>query len=152
VWSTNVSQGLATQVVVAGNLTYSINDHVTLGAGVFSLPGVRSTENNWPYWLGGDERLIADEFFRPSYTTGIFARGNIVHGLDYTLMLGQNLSQLGVTASRLDNGINTVSGALAWMPSTGEFGRYGAFGDFDSHQKMATRLAGHFTRSDENRQ
>ncbi len=152
VWSTNVSQGQLTQVVAAGNLTYTFNDHFTLGAGVNSLPGVRSTEGVWPYLLGIDERLIADEFFRPSYTTGIFAKGNIVHGLDYNVMLGNNLSQLGIDAGQLDNGLNTLSGELVWMPTTGEYGKHGAFGDFEDHQKVATRLGGHFTRSDETSQ
>ena len=152
VWSTNTSQGLVTQVVVAGNLTYAFDPHFTLGLGIASLPGVRSTEGNFPYWLGVDNRLIADEFFRPSYTTGIFAKGNIVRGLDYQVMLGNNLSQLGIDAGQLDNSLNTWSGALVWMPTTGEFGKFGAFGDFDDHQKLATRIGGHYTRSDENRQ
>jgi hypothetical protein len=36
-----------------------------------SLPGTRSVEGNFPFWLGIDTRLIADEFFRPSYTSRI---------------------------------------------------------------------------------
>jgi hypothetical protein len=66
-------------------------------------------------------------------------------------MVGSNLSQLGIDAGGLDNGLNTWSTALIWMPATGEVGN-GRFGDFDNHQKLATRLAGHFTRSKENSQ
>jgi hypothetical protein len=36
------------------------------------------------------------------------------------------------------------------MPTTGEFGQ--GFGDFENHEKVATRLAGHFTYSKENKQ
>jgi hypothetical protein len=36
------------------------------------------------------------------------------------------------------------------MPSTGEFGP--GFGDFEEHDKVATRLGLHFTHSDENKQ
>jgi hypothetical protein len=36
------------------------------------------------------------------------------------------------------------------MPSTGEYGA--GFGDFENHEKLATRLGVHFTRSRENRQ
>lgn len=151
VWTTNVSQGQSAQVIVAGNLTYSFNDHFNLGVGIASLPGVRSTEGNFPFWLPIDNRSIADEFFRPSYTTGIFANGTIVHGLEYHIMLGNNLSQLGIDAGQLDNGLNTWSGALVWMPTTGEYGD-GRYGDFEDHQQLATRLAVHYTRSDENRQ
>ena len=81
VWTTNTSQGLGAQVVVAGYLAYTFNPHVTMGAGIYALPGARSTEGQWPNWLGTDQRLIADEFFRPSYTTGLFARGTIAKGL-----------------------------------------------------------------------
>src|SRR4029077_4372189 len=93
-----------------------------------------------------------DEFFRPSYTTGIFLKGTIVPGLEYQTMLGNNLSQLGIDAGQLDNGLNTVAGSLVWMPTTKEFGRQGMFGDFESHQAVATRFGGHFTRSDEDNQ
>jgi hypothetical protein len=47
------------------------NRYVTFGAGITSLPRVRSTEGQFTYWLGVDDRLIADEVFRGSYTTGI---------------------------------------------------------------------------------
>jgi hypothetical protein len=152
VWSTNTSQGQSAQVVVAGNLSYQLNDHFTVGAGINGLPGVRSTEGNFPYWLPVDNRLIADEFFRPSYTTGIWSAGSVVERLNYAVMLGNNLSQLGVDAGQLDNGLNTVSGALVWLPSTGEFGTRSSFGDFEDHQKLATRFAAHYTYSMENYQ
>ena len=152
VWTTNTSQGLGAQVVVAGFLAYAFNPHVTLGAGIFGLPGARSTEGQWPNWLGTDQRLIADEFFRPSYTTGLFARGDIATGLRYSVMWGNNLSQLGTDAGQLDNDLNTVSGSLVWMPTTGEFGAGSSFGDFERHDAVATRLGVHYTYSDEDRQ
>jgi hypothetical protein len=118
--------------------------------GINGLPGTRSLEGNFPYWLGVDSRLIADEYFRPSYTSGIWARGLITHKLRYQVMLGNNLSQMGINAAQLRNYPNTVSSSIAWMPTTGEFGP--GFGDFDNHEKVATRLGFHFTRSPENRQ
>jgi hypothetical protein len=96
-----------------------------------------------------DSRLIADEFFRPSYTTGIFARGQLTDTLRYQIMLGNNMSTLGVPAVRMDNGLNTVSSALVWT-STKDFNE--RFGDFDDHQQPAIRLAAHFSRSDENKE
>lgn len=152
VWTSNTSQGLGAQVVVAGNLNYNFNEHLTFGGGTDSLPGVRSTEGNFPFWLGVDNRLIADEFFRPSYTFGVWAKGSVVNKLNYAIMLGNNLSQLGIDAGQMDNGLNTWSGSLTWLPSTGEFGKRGGFGDFENHEKIATRLGLHFTRSDENKQ
>ncbi len=149
-WSSNASQGLGAQVVLAGNLNYTFNKSVSIGAGIRSLPGTRSVEGNFPFWLGVDTRLIADEFFRPSYTSGVWALGKITNRLDYIAMIGNNLSTLGVSAAQLNNGFNTISTSLVWTPSTGEFGL--GFGDFEDHQKLATRLAGHFTRSDEDKQ
>ena len=149
-WSSNASQGLGAQVVLAGNLNYGFNKYVSIGAGIRSLPGTRTVEGNFPFWLGVDTRLIADEFFRPSYTSGVWAWGQITNKLDYITMIGNNLSTLGVSAAQLNNGFNTFSSSLVWKPTTGEFGP--GFGDFEGHQKLATRLGAHFTRSDEDKQ
>jgi hypothetical protein len=148
-WTSNPTQGQGAQVVVAGNLNYTFNKYVTLAAGITSLPGVRTTEGNFPFWLGVDSRHIADEFFRPSYTSGVWLKGNITDTLRYQAMLGNNLSTLGVSAARLDNGFNTLSTSLVWTP-TGEYGP--GFGDFESKKTLTTRLAAHFSRSDENRE
>jgi len=152
IWTSNVSQGQLAQVVVAGNLTYKFNEHFNLGVGIGSLPGTRSTSGNFPFWLGADNRLISDEFFRPSYTTGIWANGIITNGLNYYVMLGNNLSQLGVDAGQLGNKLDTWSMMLAWMPTTGEYGFMKSFGDFDKHENPATMFSVHFTTSDEDRQ
>ena len=77
VWSTNTAQGDPAQVVGAGNISYVMNSYATIGRGITSLPGVRSTEGQFPYWNGVDDRLMADEFFRPSYTTGIWLKGSL---------------------------------------------------------------------------
>lgn len=148
-WTSNATQGQGAQVVVAGNVGYTFNDHFTFAAGITSLPGVRSTEGNFPFWLSVDSRHIADEFFRPSYTSGVWLKGNITKRLRYQVMLGNNMSTLGVSASRLDHKFNTLSSALVWAP-TGEYGQ--GFGDFEDHQSAASRFGLHFTRSDENKE
>ena len=152
VWSANTSQGDPAQVVGAGNLSYVFNSFVTLGAGITSLPSVRSTEGQFPYWLGVDDRLTSDEFFRGSYTTGVWIKGKLSEKVNYMAMLGNNLSQLGVSAAQLDNHLQTTSFMLNWLPTTGEFGYLGTFGDYDYHEHVATRLGGHYTQSIEDRQ
>jgi len=57
-----------------------------------------------------------------------------------------------VSASQLDNKFDTQSYMLQWLPTTGEFGLYGTFGDYDDHQKAATRLAVHYSHSLEDKQ
>ncbi len=149
-WTSNPSQGLPAQVVLAGNLNYTFKDWFSVGAGIRSLPGTRSVEGNFPFWLSVDSRLMADEFFRPSYTSGIWAWGKIGKNTDYITMVGNNLSTLGVSAAQLDNGFNTVSSSLVWKPTTDQFGP--GFGDFEDHKTLATRLGAHFTYSEESKQ
>jgi len=152
VWTNNTAQGLGAQVVVGGNLTYRVHRALTVGGGINSLPGVRSTEGNFPYWLTLDNRLIAEEFFRPSYTMGLWVRGDVAKGVDYQLMIGNNLSQLGIDAGQLDDEISTFSAAIGWNPTTGEYGTRATFGDFEEHDRVATRVGAHFTTSDEDAQ
>jgi Protein of unknown function (DUF3011) len=152
VWSSNASQGDPAQVVGAGNLSYSFNRFVTVGAGITSLPTVRSTEGQFPYWLGVDDRLIADEFFRGSYTTGVWLKGEISTKLKYMAMFANNLSTLGVSAAQIDNKFDTQSYSLQWLPTTGEFGLWGTFGDYDEHQTRATRIGVHYSHSVEEKQ
>jgi hypothetical protein len=152
VWSSNASQGDPAQVVGAGNLSYVFNRFVTVGAGITSLPTVRSTEGQFPYWLGVDGRLIADEFFRGSYTNGVWFKGDLPAKLKYNVMFATNLSILGVSASQIDNKMDTQSYALQWLPTTGEFGLWGTFGDYDYHEKVATRVGAHWSHSLEDKQ
>lgn len=148
-WTSNTSQGQGAQVVLAGNLNYKFNEHLTLSGGIRSLPGTRSVEGNFPFWLSVDARLITDEFFRPSYTSGVWVQGKVTDTLRYQLMLGNNLSTLGVSAAQLDNRADTLSGALNWEPM-GDFGQ--GFGDFEAHEQLASRLAAHYTHSTESKQ
>ena len=152
VWSSNASQGDPAQVVGAGNLSYTFNRFVTVGVGITSLPTVRSTEGQFPYWLGVDDRLIADEFFRGSYTNGVWLKGELSTKLKYQAMFATNLSILGVSAAQLDNKFDTQSYMLQWLPTTGEFGLWGTFGDYDYHEKVATRVGVHCSHSLEDKQ
>ena len=152
VWSANTSQGDPAQVVVAGNIGYRFTKAFNLYGGIGALPTTRSTNNTFPNWLKNDHRGIADEYFRGSYTTGIWANGEILPRLHYNAMLGNNLSQLGVNAAQLDDKFDTFSGALWWMPTTGEYGAASGFGDYEGHETPATLFGAHFTRSTENAQ
>ena len=152
VWSANTSQGDPAQVVGGGNISWSFNRFVTVGAGITSLPSVRSTEGQFPYWLGVDDRLIADEFFRGSYTTGVWLKGEVHPKVKYMAMLGNNLSTLGVSAAQLNNKLDTQAYSVQWLPTTGEFGPWGGFGDYEAHEKAATRVGVHYTYSVEDKQ
>jgi hypothetical protein len=152
VWSANTSQGDPAQVVGAGNISWNFNRFVNVGVGITSLPSVRSTEGQFPYWLGVDDRLTADEFFRGSYTSGVWLKGELHTKVKYMAMFANNLSTLGVSAAQLDNRIDTQSFSLTWLPATGEFGPWAGFGDYEGHQQMATRIGWHYTHSLEDSQ
>lgn len=150
VWTANSQQGLGAQVVVGGNFQYMINKHFDLGAGIGGLPTDRTLIGNWPFWLRQDARPMATEYFRGSFTTGVWVQGEIAKGLNYKTMLGNNLSQLGIDAGQLDDGFDTWSTALWW--TNNNYSSLGSYGDFERHETAASILGGTFTRSNETRQ
>ena len=152
IWTQNPAMGQGAQVVVAGQLGYSFSDYFNLYGGVAPLPSTRTTNWTYPNWLKMDNRTIADEFFRASYSFGIWAEGNITDKLLYRGMIANNLSALGVDAGQLDSDFSTLSGTIWWMPTTGEYGPGEGFGDFEYHKDFATRFGIHYTRSREDAQ
>lgn len=150
IWTANTNQGLGAQVVIGGNVQYQINRHLDLGVGIGALPTTRSLLGQWPGWLRQDARPMAEEFFRASYTSGIWAQGEITKGFYYKTMLGNNLSQLGVDAGQLDNVLDTWSTMVWWSSSA--YGRLGSYGDFENHEMPATTVGMAYTSGTENRQ
>ena len=126
------------QDALFGNIGYQFSKRFNLYAGIFGNPGSRSMQGSHPYWLGND-RVMADEFFRPFFTQGIWANGELVPGLWYDVTVGNTSSTLGVTASQIDRKF-TYGGSMWWMPTTKEFGPRGAYGDWEMHDKVATRF------------
>jgi hypothetical protein len=151
VWTQNAQMGDGAQVVLGGGLDYSFSQQVNIGAGVTQNPGTRSLRGTFPYWNRVDTRMIADEFHRPSYTTGLYVYGNVAHGLQYKAVLGNNLSQLGVNAVQLDGEFNTFSASLNWTPQ-GDFGGRAGWGDFEYHEELVTNVGFGITHSREDRQ
>ena len=152
VWTQQPAMGEVAQVVVGGHLGYHFTDWLNVYAGIAPLPSTRSTNWSYPFWLKMDNRTFADEFFRASYSQGIWADGEIARGLQYRVMLANNLSALGISASQLNADLNTMSGFIWWMPTTGEFGPVAGFGDFEGHEKLASLIGLHYTRSREDAQ
>jgi hypothetical protein len=152
VWASSTGLGTNLNTLVAGNVTFRLNDYLTAGIGVFGLPSTRSLEGQFPQWHRTDARLIADEYMRGSYTQGIFASGKITDTLQYMAGLGNNLSAFGVSASKLDTTLDTFAFALRWMPTTGEFGPRANIGDYEEHDQLATLFGVHFTTSTEDKQ
>lgn len=138
------------QVLLFGNLQYALSPAFTFGAGIVPNLGTRSMTGPWPFFLGSD-RVLAEEFFRPGFTSGAWVTGEALPNFRYWLMVGNNLSQLGITASQMSRFLST-SASVWWMPTTGEFGPRGGSGDFEIHQELATRFGASFTHCRESRQ
>jgi DNA-binding protein H-NS len=126
------------QDAIFANLGYQFSKKFSLYGGIAGNPGSRSLVGSHPYWLGHD-RVMADEFFRPYFGSGVWAIGEVAPGLWYDVMVSNNNSALGVKASQLDRKY-TVGGSLWWMPTTHEFGPRGAYGDWEWHEQLATRF------------
>lgn len=138
------------QTTLYGFLGYQFSQRFNLYAGINTLGGSRSLLGSHPLWLAND-RVMADEFFRGSFTGALWANGEIIPTLWYHAAIANNLSQLGVTAGQLSRDIGTGFG-LWWMPTTNEFGPQGAYGDWEWHEEIATRFGASSIRSRENRQ
>jgi hypothetical protein len=138
------------QVAVGGALTYKFGKYMTLGMGWNAYPGTQSLQGSHPYWESYD-RVMADEFFRPYFSQGVFAQGNLLPSLEYRWLVGNNNSNLDIPAVKLDRELS-AGFALTWLPTTHEFGPRGAFGDYEHHEKLATRFNLAYTYSPEDRQ
>jgi hypothetical protein len=145
-WTVNDTE----QVRVIGAFSYQFNDAIALSAGIGPMPSTRSLAGSHPLWLGHD-RVMADEYFRTGFTSGIWVDGKISPTLTYKVTVGNNISTLGVNAVE-DTRDLAYGAALTWQPTTGEFGPQGAFGDFEMHEELATRFGiGHTLSSKEDR-
>ena len=142
----------AASIVVAGNIGWQFNKRLTLTAGYTGVPGSRSLVNTFPYFTATD-RSMADNFFRPGFTQGVWANGDLGHGLNYLAFVGNALNSINISAAKIDTNL-LVSGSVWWEP----LGRYAEPGksvnmydDYFAKKKVRIRLGTSFTRSREDR-
>ena len=145
VWTVFTTQ----QSLVYGNIAYTFNKHLRASIGIAPNLCARSLQGPFPFFSSTD-RVMAEDAMRGGFTNGFTITGEIVPTLRYSAMVGNNLSQLGIKANNLtrsmSKGVN-----LVWMPTTAEFGPRGGNGDFEHHEKLATRFGVNFCHSRENR-
>lgn len=134
IWSLGATQ----QMLMFGNLQFRVSKGFTFGAGMLPNLTVRSMQGSWPFWAGSD-RQMTEEFMRGGFSNGIFVTGEALPRFWYTAGMNNNLSTLGVTAANEGRGMS-YSASVQWMPTTGEFGPRGGFGDLEYHEKLATRF------------
>jgi hypothetical protein len=134
IWSLPTTQ----QTLVFGVLRYVVARPLTVGVGLGPNLCIRSMQGSWPFWAGSD-RTMAEDGMRGGFSSSFFITGEPFDRFFYTGAITTNLSQLGVTASN-DTRDMGYSASAWWMPTTGEFGPRGGFGDLEEHQTLATRF------------
>ncbi|HEU4391487.1 MAG TPA: hypothetical protein VFV34_27100, partial [Blastocatellia bacterium] len=83
----------AASIVVAGNIGWRFNKALTITGGYTGVPGSRSLVNTFPFFQPID-RSMADNFFRPGFTQGVWANGEMLKGLNYLAFVGNGLNTL----------------------------------------------------------
>lgn len=142
----------AASIVVAGNIGWQFNKALTITGGYTGVPGSRSLVNTFPFFTSTD-RTLADNFFRPSFTQGVWANGEVLKNLHYLAFVGNGLNTLNISATKIDTNL-LVSGSVWWEP----LGPYGPpsrarnmYDDYFAEDKLRVRFGTAFTRSREDR-
>ncbi|HEY0376865.1 MAG TPA: hypothetical protein VGC87_07900 [Pyrinomonadaceae bacterium] len=139
-------------IVVAGNIGWQFNKKLTITGGYTGVPGSRSLINTFPFFASTD-RTLADNFFRPAFTQGVWANGEILKGLHYLAFVGNGLNTLSISANKIDTNLLT-SGSVWWEP-LGDYSEPGKsrnmYDDFFARKKVRVRIGTSFTRSREDR-
>jgi hypothetical protein len=142
----------AASIVVAGNIGWQFSKALTITAGYTGVPGSRSLVNTFPFFTATD-RSMADNFFRPGFTQGVWANGEPVKGLNYLMFVGNGLNTLNISANKIDNHL-LGSGSVWWEP-LGPYGEPGKsrnmYDDYFASKKVRIRIGTSFTRSREDR-
>jgi hypothetical protein len=140
-------------IVVAGNVGWRFNKGLTITGGYTGVPGSRSLVNTFPFFTSTD-RTMADNFFRPAFTQGVWANGEPRKGLHYLAFVGNGLNTLSISANKIDTHL-LLSGSVWWEP-LGPFGPAAGrsrnmYDDYFASDKLRIRLGTAFTRSREDR-
>src|SRR5215218_5682720 len=142
----------AASIIVASNIGWQFNKALAITAGYTGVPGSRSLVNTFPFFTATD-RSMADNFFRPGFTQGAWASGELAKSLNYLAFVGNGLNTLSISANKIDTHL-LLSGSAWWEP----LGAYGAPGksrnlydDYFASNKVRIRLGTAVTRSREDR-
>ncbi len=131
--------------ILDGWFAWHFSDDFEIQVGKRKVPGTRN-------WLLGafDTRMIdrpfANEFFRPSRTTGIWAVGDPTSSTHYELMLGQGYNTDGLTPAEIGN--NFAVAGSSWWDAIGSYGPARPT-DFEFHEDLAVRVGSSWVRSAE---
>jgi hypothetical protein len=142
----------AASIVVAGTVGWQFNRGLTITGGYTGVPGSRSLVNTFPFFTATD-RSMADNFFRPGFTQGIWASGEPVDGLNSLVFLANGLNTLSISANKIDT--HLLTSASVWWEPLGPYGEPGKarnmYDDYFASASTRIRLGTAYTHSREDR-
>ena len=142
----------AASIIVASNIGWQFNKALAITAGYTGVPGSRSLVNTFPFFTATD-RSMADNFFRPGFTQGAWASGELGHGLNYLAFVGNGLNTLSISANKIDT--HLLGSASVWWEPLGPYSEPGKsrnmYDDYFASKQVRVRLGTAFTRSREDR-
>jgi hypothetical protein len=148
VWASNSTA----TTIVGANVGFRFSKKFTLWGGYWAVPGSRTLSYTFPYFTQ-PERSLADNFFRPGFTQGVWAIGEPLKGFNYHVFIGNALNTLAIPTAKIDTTL-TYSGSVWWEP-LGPYGPEGRstnmYDDYYEHEKPALRIGTSYTRSREDR-
>ncbi|HVJ83024.1 MAG TPA: hypothetical protein VNC50_18290, partial [Planctomycetia bacterium] len=104
-------------------------------------------------FLTGVERSMADSFFRPGFTQGVWADGQLPGNIFYVAYIGNSLNTLNVSTTKIDK--NMVYSLSTWWEPLGDYAPPGAlrtaFSDLESHESPVVRIGTSFSGAREDR-
>ena len=142
----------AASIVVAGNIGWRFNRGLTVTGGYTGVPGSRSLVNTFPFFTPTD-RSMADNFFRPGFTQGLWASGQPLKSLNYLAFVGNGLNTLNISANKIDT--HLLYSASVWWEPLGDYGPPGKsrnmYDDYFATRDVRIRLGTAYTHSREDR-
>jgi hypothetical protein len=142
----------AASIVVASNIGWQFNKAITITGGYTGVPGSRSLVATFPFFTATD-RSMADNFFRPGFTQGVWANGEPVKGLNYLAFVGNGLNTLSISANKIDT--HLLWSSSVWWEPLGPYGEPGKsrhmYDDYFAKDDVRVRLGTAYTRSREDR-
>ena len=142
----------AASIIVASNIGWQFNKALTVTGGYTGIPGSRSLVNTFPFFTSTD-RSMADNFFRPGFTQGVWASGEPGKGLNYLAFVGNGLNTLNISANKIDTSL--LYSASTWWEPLGAYGEPGKsrnmYDDYFSKKTPRIRVGTAFTKSREDR-
>jgi len=133
--ATVFSTSATNQTIAFGLVSYEFSKAFIASSGYYKVPGTREWIESARYPLGVD-RTMANTFFRPGISPGVWAQGEPVRNVYYYAGVFDDLSSVINTASRTTT--NMTYAANAWWEPLGSFGP--GYADEEHHESPVVRL------------